>query len=504
MILASMLAPVEALLNHARSEKATKWPLVREEPILRAINTWVAMRDMDRDTLKRVANWTHPTPYRADGLPGYIADTWAAYLIGDEPQVTAGAKGDQAAMDELLEINQFASELERGVSLAVSEGEIWARIYRDQLVAPAPLVDWVSRGRVLPLWYGPRLVAAAIWDDLPKPANAPTGTYFRLFEVHAPGLVANRLFRGSETKLGRLVDLTDHPMTRELAPEWETGLEGMAVERIPNRLRASRQIGVSDYARIMDPLLDLNEVGMIGAHNVRLTGRKRAVVSQTALRASTTGDNDLTPEENPGAGINPPRARFDAAEEVFVQDALDGELGRDAKDPFRILEYSFDAEALIAWKRDLVETAVSRIGLTPQYLGVAGSLGEGYAISGTALRLRLIPQDNAGRSKARYVDDVIPRLLTKMATLDKVDPAFGFGRAWTQPDELPTFKRTPGIPVDEVEQAQRHEALLRAGAESVETAVRDLHPEWDDTAVRDEVQRIRDDKSSAGPSMFGP
>lgn len=495
-----MLAPVEALVAYARSEKNTRWPLVCEEPILKAINTWVAIREGDRDTLKRVAKWQHPTPYRVDSLGAFIADAWAAYLIGDEPVVEAANAADEASMDSLLEVNEFASELERAVGLCVSEGEIWSRIYVDEY-AGRPLLDWVSRANILPLWLGPRLAAAAVVTELRGKAGTAKGTIWRHLEIHAPGVVANRLFSGRADRLGLEVDLRAHPATAALQPEWETAIKGLLVRRIPNKLRKDRRIGLSDYAPILDQLLDLNEASMIGAHNARLTARKRAIVSGNALRTPSRDDGLLEPEENQGA--SPPRAKFDPAEEIFVQDALDGELGRDGKDPFRILEYSFDAEALIAYKRDLVETAITRIGLTPQYLGVSGSLGEGYAISGTALRLRLIPTDNAGRSKARYLDDAIPTILSTMAQLDKAQPALGFGANWTQPEGLPTFKRSPGLPVDEVEQAQRHQALLAAGAESVETAVKELHPEWDDTQVGDEVKRIREDKAAGGGSMFG-
>lgn len=482
---------VNALIAYAKSAPGGKWPLPREVPILTAINTWVALREGDKDTLKRVASWRdHRREYRVDPLPDRIADAWAHFLFGEDPRVLAANTADDSLLEDLLE-RDFPSELERGAGMCVSEGEIWARIYSDAKIAPRPLLEWVSRLNVLPFWVGPRLAAAAVITELADP-KGDRNVIFRLFEVHAPGILSNHLFCGGPEKIGDEVDLSTHPATLELEVEWPHGLDGMLLLRVPNRLRRRRDIGISDYAGILDNLLDLNEAAAIGAHNMRLTARKRAIISASVAR--TTGprnDLELGPEESP-QGLGPPQPKFDAAEEIFVEDALDGELGREGKDPFRILEYSFDAGALIDWKRDLVETALTRVGLTPQYVGVTGDTTDGYAISGTALRLRLIPTDNTGRGKGRYWDDALPRILQTMQALDALpDTTGGFGRPWTDPLDPPSVERRPGLPVDDIEEAQRHATLRSNGLESLETALAELHPDWTQAERDDERDRLK-------------
>lgn len=504
-----VLQPIEQLVAHITRDDG-KWPMECEEPILRKLNTWAAIYENDRDQWKKIAGWQNEQgrPYKIDPLGERIADAWAAYLWGEDPRVLAGDENDQEMIDQLLGLDPaggggvlLASELERAAGVAVAEGEVWARIYTDSTVAPRPLLEWHSRRCIVPLWVGSRLVAAALVTELPDMPDDGDDE-FRHFEVHAPGVVVNLLYRGTDTKLGHRVELTDHPASAVLDEVWQHGLPGMLLERIPNRLRRTTRLGVSDYEGILDFLTDLNEVATIGSVNMRLTARKRAVISSAVADAQrNTTDETLTPEE-PGL-LHAKKVRFDPAEDVFVEDALDAELGRSGSSPYRVLEYSFDAEPLIAWQRNLIENALSRAALTGQYVG-AGDPNVGYAISGTAIRLRLIPTDKAGRAKARYWEDGLPRILANMVRLDALPmEKGGFGRAWTNPEATPVVQRQPGLPVDGLEEAQRHSLLISAGVESIESAVRDLHSDWDEERVQAEVEAIRADKRAVTPGGAG-
>lgn len=501
----------EALIAAARA--GDKWPHENERrDVLDWLNTYAAFRENDRRLIERAANWNdRRRPYRLDSLASRIVDAWAAYVAGEAPTVTPAAEQDADNIGALMGDQGVGgvSELERGAGISSSEGEVWARITADELVSPYPGLDWISRRAVFPLWHGGRLAAAAVWTELRKPEKAPQGTYYRHFEVHAPGVVVNRLFEGKEETLGFPVDLERHPDTEGLQEIWNHGLPGMLLVRIPNRLRGNRRLGVSDLAASYDYLLDLNEAVTIGSSNMRLTARKRAVLSAAYVAARRPRDDlELTPEEvgSEGALGRLPHATFDQAEEVFVEDPLDTEQGRNGHDPIRVLEYSFDAEPLIAWKRDLVESAVSRAGLVPQYIGTGTGM-DGYAISGTALRLRFIPTDTIGKAKTRYWTAGLERVLQLMAMLDAAPPErgvlSGFGHPWTNPLEPPAVATRPGIPVDEVEETAKHAARKGAGLESTFQAVRELRPEWDDEQVNEEVERIKGEAPSGGPGMFG-
>lgn len=510
---------IARLVAHLESANG-KWPLPAEVPVLRELNTWVAFREHDKAKLIEAAGWdsSRANHYRIDPLAERISDAWASFIFGDEPRVMPGAavsegeKGnpDQPFLDALLDLENggvaaLASELERAAGICSSEGEVWARVFVDKQLADRPLLEWHSRLSITPLWAGSVLVAAALCTELPDP-DKNRKRVFRHFELHAPGIVVNVLYEGKNDKLGQRVELDAHPTTATLDIErWEHGLPGMLLSRIPNRLRGNPRLGVSDYKGIKDYLLDLNDAAATGASNARLAARKRVVISAGVAQAARNSDGTLTPED-PSSSAVTQKVKWDPLEDVFVEDPLDIELGKATGDPYRVLEYSFDAAALIAWKEDLVVSAIARAGLVAQYVGVNDQTG--YAISGTAYRLRLIPTDKTGRAKGRYWDDGLPFILGNLIRLDALpDDKGGFGRPWNAPDVRPVIDRRPGIPVDELEDAQRHGILLSNGVESTKTAVAALHRDWTPERVDEEVRLIAEERAKATPggtgSLFG-
>lgn len=139
---------------------------------------------------------------------------------------------------------------------------------------------------------------------------------------------------------------------------------------------------------------------------------------------------------------------------------------------------------------------------------MASADSQGLALSGTALRLRLIPTTKAGAGKARPWDDALPRILSLMARLDALpDQAGGFGRSWSDPITAPSVERGESLPVDEVEESQVEATLVGAGVRSVFRSVQRQNPDWDDAQVEEEVARIRDDaragSAGAAATPFG-
>jgi hypothetical protein len=207
--------------------------------------------------------------------------------------------------------------------------------------------------------------------------------------------------------------------------------------------------------------------------------------------AIDNGDGSMTVTHRPS---------FDASEDVFASDDLDTSLDGKSDGPYKVLEYSFDAQALVEYKRDLVTSALTRAGITPQFVGsYAGS--EGAAETGVALRVRLIPTTSAASGKGQYWDQAVPKMLMMAQLLDAMPvESGGFGVSWSQPAERPSLGRTDPLPTDQTENAQRHAVLVSAEIESVETAIRDLHPDWSDDQVSEELERI----NSARPDMTFP
>lgn len=502
------MTPLQQLLR--KLTRTGRWPLPEERPILKKLRTWQAFRDTNRDQLRQVAGWPRGVKrqYKADSLPERIAKAWANYLYGEAPEITPAHEDDQPALEALEGASELAAELHRGEDICASEGEVWWRIYADRTVAAHPLIEFHSRGDVVPLYAGPRrLIAVAFVSVLTGSVTgnvAAGGTVWRHFEIHTDGAVDNVLFRGTPSTIGQEVPLTAHAETADLLETWTHGVPGMLAGRITNgELGRNPQLGVSEFEPIADQLLDLNEAQTIGGENMRLTAKKRVVVPQSALRARPLDPQGAGETIDNGDGTRSPApAAFDAGEDVLVADPLERELGKESN-PFQVLEYTFDAEPLVLWKRDLIETALTRRGITPQWIGVTTNDNQGYAPSGTQLRLRLVPTDAAGGEKRRPWAQTLPAVLERMILLDSMaEDRGGFGWPWTDPS-APAFEFGDPLPEDPVEADTRHTLLVGAGIESVQAAVRERHPDWDDDQVQAEIDAIRADRQASAPALFG-
>lgn len=470
-----------------------RWPLRGEASTWEALSLWIAFRESNRDRLREAANWTNTErDYCVDPIAGKISHAFAQLLYGSAIELTAAADADQDRLDELSDENNLSSELQRAEIVCSSEGEVWWRGFVDPEIADVPLLEWYSRTAVLPLWAGTRLKAAAFISRYDVGERGTTGEpqeIYRHFEVHDYGSVRNVLYRSvREDQLGQRVGLEGLEDTMLLREQWDHGLPGLLCGRIPNMIGVDPTLGVSDYDGIQDLLLLINEATALQGENARLTGKRRIVVP---------------------ASVTDAQGNFDASREVLIAEEANRGLGESGGDgPFRVLEYTYDAEALIAHKQELVNTALSRVGIVPQYVG-AGSQAEGLAVSGTHLRVRLIPTIAAGEERAQYGDDEIPKALGMLQLLDALPvESGGFGQPWVDPATAPAMARGSTLPVDEIETVAMHADAVAALIESRETAVRHMPwaKDWSDDQIQEELDRIQGDQDSAPEpaNPFGP
>jgi hypothetical protein len=208
-----------------------------------------------------------------------------------------------------------------------------------------------------------------------------------------------------------------------------------------------------------------------------------------------------------GDGVRIPirseRPILDAGEDYLVVDPLDEEEGAGAGQ-IRVLEYGFDATAIVEWMKFEIETICQRCDIVPQFIG-SGDFGAGN--TGTALRVRLIPTVNAAHSRGRAWDVEMP-IIVQRAQLLESQPRFtgGLGIMWTNPGGVPQVDRSDALPEDPIEQSQRLSTLRTAQLISIEAGVRELNPDMDDAAVLAEVDAIRSDEAASMPAVtpFGP
>ncbi len=479
-------------------EALDEWPPKREASILKDLYLWMAFREGDPDLLKP-EDWRDGRKYVVDPLAARIAEAKADLVFGEEPDFSSHATGDQTLLEDLVEQNELPDELQQACEVQVSEGEAWWRILVDKDALDHPIIEWHSRTSVYPLYRGRKLFAAAFISVFEEDKRA-----WRYVEIHAEGVVLNRLYEvpmaqtNTDRKIGGgipqatmpgkpfgdPVDLNSRPETEGIPSEWEHDLGVMLCGRVINKRGRNRRVGLSDYRRARDLLYSLNEACTIGHENLRLTAKKRMVTTSAALTASKVND----------AGVNVPA--FDPAEEAWLADQLDEELGRDNKDPFKILEYSFDADALISWDSHLEDKILIRCRTAPQ---LVGKNTEG-AQTGPALRARLLDSILDANSRGTKWDKTAPEALMAAQLVDKLPTEQGgFGRAWTSADEAPTMERKSALPEDEDGQVLRLSTEVGSELLSKQTAIEERHPEWDEKRVLEEMMRIANEGGGPAP-----
>jgi hypothetical protein len=274
--------------------------------------------------------------------------------------------------------------------------------------------------------------------------------------------------------LGVEQPLDSNPYTADLEQEWDHGLP-MLAGRLVNIVPRTRKLGKSDYDGVEDLLFDLNEAHSIDSENFKLAGKKRAVMPRKYQ--DYAGNAEIS-------------------EEIFWveegTDEMDPQEG-----PFKILEYSYDAQQSIARKEDLERTIITRVGLVRQFVDTNPT--DGFAQSGTALRTRLLPTALAAHGKAREWDDQLPKVVSLMQQVDALDEVHGgFNRPWADPQGLPTITRSSVLPEDPQDKATRHQTLIANELESIETAIDDLHPNWSPDQKELELKRILANREGYG------
>lgn len=487
------MTPLERLI--ARLLRARTWPMPSEAAVRRQVARWAALRESDESAIRALMGWPKDRPLIIDNLPEKIAGAYGDLLFGQPPTFTPSNEGDLERMAAMVE--SWAGELPAAEETCASEGEVWWRLSLDG-VSPHPVLTWHSRVDVVPLLHGRNVLACAFVSQLETAGGRDV--VWRHLELHAPGVMRNMLFRGRKNALGQEVALDRHVETAELVEEWPHELP-MLAGRIVNAWGRRPNLGRSIYAGVWTKFLALNEAQTVGRENMRLTAKKRAVVPASAMRTATR------PTTGPDRGDGSferltPRPAFDAGEDLLVHDPLDSDEGGSGTPPFRILEYSFDAQALITYKTDLVEDICQRCDLVPQFIG-SGDFGQGA--SGTALRVRLLPTTNAADGRGRPWDEELPTIAQTGALLEATpQPLGGAGREeWADAGGTPAVERADPLPADENEIATRHSQLKTAELISAETSLRERYPDRDEDWYREEVERIRSDAAATLAPTFG-
>lgn len=438
-----------------------RWPPEQLREVWEEIERFEAFRQSDEEVLRLLSFTPTSSPYMISPVPRMISRASANLLVGEPPEFTAAAEADQQRLDFIVEENMLDTELHRSAMIASSEGEVWGRIcYRPDLL-DVPLIEFVSRRRVIPYFAGRFLLGATFVTEW----QTGTTEVHRLFEHYERGAIIAEVFRGTNAFLGTRIDLNQFEETAGMPEVVYTGFDQPLVAFVPNSIDTDPDRGFSDYQGLEDRFLGINRATTIGDTNTEIAGKKRALVDSKYVQhgRELTGD------------------------EVWVRDSEVTSL--DSASPLQMIDFNYDATQITTWLDHLIDSTLGFSGTSPQ---IVGRQLDGAALSGIALRLKMVHSLLEQSGKGRFLDRGVRRLLHFAQVIDSRGVnELGFGRPWSKPDEIPAMERQDALPHDDMEAASIVSTLVGSESISFEERVAYLHPEWDEDQRSEEVSRLK-------------
>ncbi|MEU5330907.1 phage portal protein [Streptomyces parvus] len=411
-------------------------------------------------------------------LAGDIATASADLLFSEPPTFTVADTRTQDRLDEIAEADGIANTLIEAAEVASALGGVYLRVTWDRELLDRPLLTVVHADAAVPEWRWGHLAAVTFWHEL----SSDTATVWRHLERHSPGRIEHALYQGGPDRLGERVPLTEHPEVASLAdslgPEGdsiETGIDRLTAAYVPN-IRPSRRhrgspFGRSDYAAPLYDLFDaLDTTWSSWIRDIRLA-RARLLVPDGYLR-----------DHGPGRG-----ASFDDDREIWqllnIPPTEQGAGITLSQFAIRVAEHSQSADSI-------TRQAVMSAGYSAATFGLGD---QGAAVTATEVKARERKSMITRGKKSRYWAPEVAEMLYVVLLLDR--------RLFTPAlvAERPRIAFGDSVSEDASSLAQTLSLLHQAQSVSAETRVRILHPEWDETAVRAEVDRILAETGQAVP-----
>ncbi|MFC9682717.1 phage portal protein [Streptomyces sp. NPDC056948] len=486
------------------------WPPPHLKPVLEAMRTWDTWWGGDPDRLESLygggtVGSLDPKPVQfASGMRGRIARWWwgtptgegerrtkvhvpiasdicagsANLLFSEPPKFTVEGDTTTKRLDALTDDGMLAT-LQTAAEIGSALGSVYLRPVYDKTLSDRPWLDAVHADRAVPEFVWSRLRAVTFWRIVLE----EDGQVWRHLERHEPGRILHGLYQGTAGKLGRAVPLQDHPATEGYATIVndesfvETGYKQLDVAHVPNQLsrrwrgdQALKDLGRSDLDGVETLMDQLDETYSSLMRDIRL-GKGRIVVPRAYLHGN-----------GPGRG-----ATWNPDQEAFA--GIDMLTGPDSGKQLTVAQFEIRVQQHLDAAANLIDQILRSAGYSGQTFGLGGDV----AVTATeVVSKERLSMTTRGRKILRWR----PALAHAVEALLAVDKQV-FGGS-IQP-QRPTVEFEDSVQEDPLQLATTVEMLTRATAASVETKVRMVHPEWDDTLVRAEADRILAETGMAVP-----
>ena len=361
--------------------------------------------------------------------------------------------------------------------LASAVGGVFVRASWDSDIADHVLITTVGQDHVLPTFRYGRLTEAIVWSVV----REQDAEVWRHLEYHEKGVVRHELRRGTSSMLGSVEPLTSIPATNGLPDSVPTGIDGLAVEYVPNILPTpiwrgdpdGHYLGRSDYGvkGVLGFMDALDEAWSSWMRDLRL-GKARVMVASQMLESAGPGAGatvDLDREVYEGV-------RFAQGENVSLRDMVHSQ-----QFSIRHLEHAATVEALMNVIVRASGYSGQTFGLTPD---VPKTAREVTAVERKSAETRERKTRYWSASLERFLSRVVQMQNTYFENAGEVEPHILF-----PPESEPS----------ELDRASAVQAFRAAEVMSIETGVKMAQPDLTPSEVAEEVARIEAEREAAMP-----
>lgn len=409
-----------------------------------------------------------------------IASTSAALLFGQEPTFTVYHEGtemnesdQQHRLEDILDANSFESKLSEAAESCSALGDVYFKLRWNKNV-DHPLIDLVQADSAWAEYVLGDLVCLHTFNELY--VDREKDEYIRIYERYTRGNIHMEVYKGCEADLGLKMPDTE---LKKLGYETDTkcpidDIMAVHVANVrPNRRYRWSMLGRSDFDGLRDLSDALDETYSSWIRDVRLA-KAKLIVPVEYLRRK--------PQEMLDGVAQRGSWEFDPDIETYVaMDIQTNDMGAgNYITPSQFAIRSGDHAATVL---HLIQMILQTAGYSPQTFGLDIN---GSAQSGTALNIRERKSCSTRDKKQPYWIAPIEKLLTNMVRLDHAL----YPNAGSDGVDTVRMKFADGVGYDMSTMAATAQALFAAQSASASTRVRMQHPDWTETEVNEEVDKI--------------
>lgn len=411
-------------------------------------------------------------------------------LIRAKGEPTAATKATQDALDKIVKRSKLQATLLAAAETQSPLGSVGLRIAWDDEIDPEyPFITRVDADATITEYRWGRLVAVTFWRTL----DARNEVYIRHLERHERGRIYHGIYKGSANNLGNAQPLTDYPsafpesLLAKLVLDPATGQQYIPVDpkyrfatsipnMLPDPLDRLNAAGRSDYTPGVITLFDsIDETITSLMRDIELA-KGRLIVADYMLQ-----------DNGPGKGSS-----FNPETKVFSPLKMSpNEAGEDP--PLTLVQFQIRVEEHLRTAEWLIYQALKAAG----YNSDTENGQQGGDVTATEYSGRNKRSLSTRDKKISYWQTELEELLEALLAAYKTE--------FNGPIEVfPVVVEFPDAVQPDLRMlAETVELLRRAEAASTQVIVETVHPDWDPTQVKEEVERLQESSSVIDPNTFG-